>query len=91
MIKVLVFWFLCVIVLSVVLGEIEYRKSCKMKSSSHANKDIEKDSCDYKFENIDLYPKFSLQARGSWRLAQDRVFGQESFEEIKNKEYSKKL
>lgn len=91
MVKIVLIWLMCVIVVSVLWGELEHQKTKKVKKTFKSSQKHEEETCDFKFENIDLYPMLSLQSRGSWRIAQGNVFGKTNFFQMKREEYNKKL
>ena len=78
------------------LGEIIYKASQK-KAAKGKNIPFSDNSASYtdisfknlSIENIEFVSSISLSTRGSWRLAQNKVMGYESFNFMKDEEYSK--
>lgn len=91
MIKIILIWLLCIIAVSILWGELEHQKTKKVKKVFGNVEKNEEEPCDFKFENLDLYPALSLQARGSWRIAQGNIFGKSTFSQMKREEYNKML
>lgn len=88
-------WLMSIILLSVVLGGISYlisKNKRKVVSSGWEN-EVNYGFDKMKIENpvSDIVSEFALRKRGSWRLAQDRVIGNNSFFIQRDIEYRKML
>ena len=91
-------WLVIILVFSIVVGEIIYRKS-KNNIINNGNVSIHEDaeSCsdislkNLSIEELDFVSSVDLAARGSWRLAQNNVMSYETFKALRDEEYAKRL
>lgn len=99
MILITVAWLVVIVVSIVVIGEIRYRKECALRSikmekvcALGINK-IESGFGSLKIEEAtnEFTSTQKLALRGSWRVAQNNVWGRYTFEDMRDIEYSKKM
>jgi hypothetical protein len=93
-------WFLIVLSTIIIFGEMKYRYFDKQKGArkDYIASDNWKDSVDIDMDELSMehtsnefvYSQ-SLAMRGSWRLAQERVMGAQSFRMLSTEEYAKML
>lgn len=97
---IILFWIACILIISVLIGEIRFRQLKIMKKSVNKKFNIEKwtdsidkdiDMLEIESSGIDLVPTTKLAMRGSWRLAQDLVMSMSDFAELRECEYNKSL
>jgi hypothetical protein len=93
-------WFLIVLSIVIICGEIKYRYFDKQREirKNHMVSDDWKDSIDIDMDYLSMehasnefVHSQSLAMRGSWRLAQDQVMGEQSFRMLATEEYTKML
>lgn len=97
---VVLIWMLTVLALIIILGEVRYRiieYNKKMLLAEKASLSF-KDSMDMDMDNLameningDFVQLQSLEMRGSWRLAQSRYMAFDSFINMRDEEYGRKL
>ena len=98
--NVLIIYIISICCISILIGEILHQCSKKKKENSHINvkkktsnniESIENPFGRLKTESIDLVSTSTLQMRGSWRIAKNRVLNLQQVEQMMSYEYSKKL
>ena len=98
-ILIIIAWIVGTVAVSFLIGEIIRRNApatLKTKSNNVLNNIGETDFYDSELsmsnlECIDFINTVSLQRRGSWRIAQNRIMSYDEFVDIRDKEYSKIL
>lgn len=96
---IIVFWFLGVLIMAVLIGEIRFQRLRVLrKSNKKINLDKWTDSIDKDMDVLslesyetELVPTTKLAMRGSWRIAQDMIMNVSDFAELREREYSKSL
>lgn len=97
---IILFWIICILIISVLIGEIRFRQLKIARKSVNKKFNIERwtDSIDKDVDmleiesfGVDLVPTTKLAMRGSWRLAQDLVMSMSNFVELRECEYNKSL
>ena len=89
MMKIVLIWSICLIFISIILGEIvNYQTKRKQNSVNKENKSL---NSGFKFETLDFFSMFTLKLRGSWRIANGYIMNEHNFKELKNVEYRKRL
>lgn len=96
---IVLIWFICVLLIIILLGEIRFHqlKTRKKNSGAFFNKewadsiDCDIDILDVELSTPSIVPTATLAMRGSWRLAQDMFINEADFEELRACEYNKVL
>lgn len=96
---IILIWFICLIIIIILFGEIRFHQLKKRKKNSAVfitkewsdNIDRDIDILDVEASTSSIVPTTTLAMRGSWRLAQDLVMKKSDFAELSACEYNKIL
>ncbi len=93
-------WIVIMISAVIVAGEIKYRffdkkevvlEHKKISKDWEDNIDTDLDGLSMEYANGEFVSSQSLAMRGSWRLAQDQVMGNQTFDKMRTEEYGRML